>query len=130
MVTTLKNYFASNLKRLLKLKGANQKQLAEFIGVKQTSISNWINEVSSPDVDNLLKTHRYFGLKSLDDLVLQNLTTENTKWDTTSHHQHTYINELLAAKDKIIKLQDEKIERLENELNGAPAVTKKTHPEF
>jgi transcriptional regulator with XRE-family HTH domain len=114
----LKNYFASNLKKLLKVKGANQKQLAEFVGVKQTSISNWINEISSPAVNDLLKIYQYLGIESLDDFLLKDIETGNVKLDKRLDNNIATTDELLAAKDKIIKLQDEKIENLESLLYG------------
>ena len=121
----MKNYFASNLKKLLKIKGVNQQQLATFVGVKQTSISNWINEVSSPDIDALLKIYQYLGIESIDDLILKNLETENVKLDKRLDSNISSLDELLAAKDKIIKLQDEKIKTLEAELNNQPVVLQK-----
>jgi transcriptional regulator with XRE-family HTH domain len=66
---------------MAKMKGANQKQLADFVGVKQTSISNWINEITMPDVNNLLKIYQYLGIESVDDLILKNIETGNVKLD-------------------------------------------------
>lgn len=122
MVNILKNYFSSNLKRLLKLKGANQQRLANFVDVKQTSISNWINGVTAPDLNNLVKIYQYFGLKSLDELVLKNLERKEVKLPAGPDNPAASADELLAAKDRIIQLQDEKISVLEQKLNRHPAV--------
>ena len=113
----MKNNFSSNLKKLLKLKGANQQKLGNFVGVRQTSVSNWINGVSSPDVDNLLKIYQYFGLKNLNALVLENMETGKVEFDERIDKDISSIEELLAAKDRIIRLQDEKIAVLEAQLN-------------
>lgn len=121
----MKNYFSSNLKKLLKVKGVNQQNLANFVGVKQTSISNWINEVSSPDVNDLLKIYQYLGIDSLDNLILKNLEVGDVKLDRRLDNNISSVDELFAAKDKIIKLQDEKIEVLENELNSLRTVVQK-----
>lgn len=118
----MKNNFSSNLKRLLKLKGSNQQRLANFVDVKQTSISNWINGVTAPDLNNLVKIYQYFGLKSLDELVLKNLERKEVKLPAGPDNPAASADELLAAKDRIIQLQDEKISVLEQKLNRHPAV--------
>lgn len=76
------NYFSKNLKYLLKRFGVKQGELAEQVGKKQTTISNWINEVSEPDVSQLLIIHHYFGI-SLDALVKTDL--EKLKVVADSH---------------------------------------------
>lgn len=76
------NYFPKNLKYLLKRFGIKQGELAIQVKKKQTTISNWINEVSEPDVSQLLLIHHYFGI-SLDALVKTDL--EKTKVVTDNH---------------------------------------------
>lgn len=65
-------FLTRNLVFLLKKYGATQLQLALYAGVSQNSISNWINEVSSPNVAVLVKIHQFFGI-SLDALILTDL---------------------------------------------------------
>lgn len=125
MVNILKNYFSTNLKRLLKLKGANQQKLASFVDVKQTSISNWVNGVTAPDLNSLVRIYQYFGLDSLDDLVLKNLEKNDISPDAKPDAPVVSVDELLAAKDRIIKLQDEKINVLEQKLNKQPVIVQK-----
>ncbi len=75
-------FLSRNLVFLLKKFGATQAQLAIYCGVSQNSISNWINEVSSPNVPALMKLYQFFGV-SLDALVLTDL--ENSDIDFTEH---------------------------------------------
>lgn len=67
------NYFATNLKFLIKRFGIKQGDLATQVKKQQTTISNWINRVSEPDVSQLLIIHQYFGI-SIDALVKTNLS--------------------------------------------------------
>jgi transcriptional regulator with XRE-family HTH domain len=135
----MKNYFSTNLRKLLKKKGANQKQLAKFVGVKQNSISNWVNEVSSPTLNDVLKIYQYLGIASLDDLVLKNFETEDIKLEKRLSNNIATLDDLLAAKDliidskdklldekdKVIKMLEEKIEGIEIQLSDSLIVTQK-----
>jgi transcriptional regulator with XRE-family HTH domain len=78
------NYFSSNLKYLIKKFATNQEQLAFHVNKKQTTISNWINEISVPDLRDLVKIYQYFGI-SIDALVLSDLS--NGKVVTDEHVQ-------------------------------------------
>lgn len=66
------NYFSSNLKFLIKRFKTSQQDLALYIDMKQTSVSNWINGVSTPDIDILVKIHQFFGV-SMDSLLKTDL---------------------------------------------------------
>lgn len=70
------SFLSKNLLFLLKKYGATQAQLASYVDASQNSISNWINEVSSPNVAILIKFHQFFGV-SLDGLVLTDLEKSN-----------------------------------------------------
>jgi len=67
------HFFASNLKFLLKRFGVNQIELAQYMNRQQTSVSNWINGISVPDVDDLVKIHHFFGF-GMDALILMDLS--------------------------------------------------------
>jgi transcriptional regulator with XRE-family HTH domain len=66
------HFFCENLKYLLKKFGVNQTELAVYINRQQTTVSNWINGISVPDVDDLVKIYHYFGF-GIDALVLMDL---------------------------------------------------------
>lgn len=76
------NYFSSNLKYLLKRFYTTQAELASYIGKSQNSISNWINEISTPDVGDLIKINQFFGI-SIDALIFIDL--KNGKIITNEH---------------------------------------------
>ena len=56
--------FADRLKYLRQSKELNQVQLAEKLGVKKQSISNWENDNIMPSVDMLIKIADYFRVST------------------------------------------------------------------
>lgn len=66
----------SNLKYLLKRFDVTQSQLALWLNVRQTTISNWINGIGSPSVEELVGIYHYFGI-SVQDLIFTNLSEGN-----------------------------------------------------
>lgn len=70
------NYFVKNLKYLLQRFAVKQSEIAFQIGKSQNSISNWTREVSSPDINDLIGIHQFFGI-SLDVLIFQDLENGN-----------------------------------------------------
>lgn len=69
------NYFADNLRYLLKSKGKTQGWLAEKIGKDRTSIGAYVNRKSIPDQNLTIEIAHILGV-SLDDLLLQDMTSE------------------------------------------------------
>ena len=63
-----KNYFSENLAYARKLKGFRQHELADWIGVRPNTISNYEKGVSEPDYDTLGKLKAFLEV-SADDLV-------------------------------------------------------------
>lgn len=63
-----KNYFSENLAYARKLKGFRQYELADRIGVRPNTISNYEKGVSEPDYDTLGKLKTFLEV-SADDLV-------------------------------------------------------------
>ncbi|MBQ9631984.1 MAG: helix-turn-helix transcriptional regulator [Lachnospiraceae bacterium] len=55
----------SNIKRIAKLKGIRQVDIANYMGVSEGSVSNWIKGTNSIDIENLAKLCQYLGV-SLD----------------------------------------------------------------
>lgn len=78
------NYFGRNLKYLLKRFDVTQDELALQTDKKRSSISNWINEISMPNVADLIAIRQYFGI-SIDCLILEDL--KNSKVVTDQHVQ-------------------------------------------
>lgn len=56
--------FATRIKNLRQSKELNQVQLAEKLGVKKQSISNWENDNIMPSVDMLVKIADFFQVST------------------------------------------------------------------
>lgn len=89
------NYFKKNLKYLIKRFAITQAQLAFQVGKNQNTISNWINGVSVPDLDDLVLLYHFFGI-SIDYLAFDDL--ENSNLITDSHIQEMKINGKVLGK--------------------------------
>lgn len=57
--------FSERLKRLRKSKGLKQQELAEILGIKRNTYSDWENGKTEPSFDNLIKLADFFEV-SLD----------------------------------------------------------------
>ncbi len=56
--------FAIRMKNLRLSKGLNQVQLAEKLGVKKQSISNWENDNIMPSIDMLIRIADFFHVST------------------------------------------------------------------
>jgi transcriptional regulator with XRE-family HTH domain len=56
------NYLAKNLKYLRRRFNVSQQLLARQVGKGQTTIGNWENRVSRPNVEEISTIARYFGV--------------------------------------------------------------------
>lgn len=88
------NVFRLNLKYLLEKFGVRQAQVGLFIGKSQNSISNWINNVSVPDLRDLVGISQFFGVSidamTFEDLAKANLiTTEHLEAFRTNNKRRT-----------------------------------------
>lgn len=54
--------FQQTLKELIKSRGITQKELAEFLGVKQNTVSDWINRGTSPKIEHIYRIADYFSV--------------------------------------------------------------------
>lgn len=55
-----------NLRRLINSKGVDQKILADYLGLSEMSVSNWVNGVKYPRMGNVQKMADYFGVMKSD----------------------------------------------------------------
>lgn len=63
------NNLAKNLLFLRRRNRINQTELASRVNKRSTTISNWENKLSEPNVQELIEISNFFGV-SLDDLVM------------------------------------------------------------
>lgn len=61
-----KDLMAKNLKRFMKQKGINRKELSQAIGVPYSTISEWISGNVYPRIDNIEKMANFFGVEKAD----------------------------------------------------------------
>lgn len=61
-----KNIFASNLKKYMKLKGKNRKEVSEALDVSYYTFSDWVNGKKYPRMDKVEKLAEYFGILKSD----------------------------------------------------------------
>ncbi len=72
-----KEIFAKNLSYYLSINGRNQKEVAEYLGVAQSTFNEWANAKKYPRIDKIEKLANYFGiLKS--DLIEEKGSTDST----------------------------------------------------
>lgn len=57
--------FRKRLKELLLSSGKTQKELAEFIGVKQNTVNDWLNNGTSPKIEQLYRIVDFFQYLSI-----------------------------------------------------------------
>lgn len=62
---SIKKTAGKNLKRICKMKGIKNAQIASFMGVSTSSVSHWFNGDNFLDIDNLYKLCCHLGV-SLD----------------------------------------------------------------
>lgn len=65
-------YLAQNLKYLREQRGLKQQELADILGVKQSTVGNWEAGKREPEINMLVCIAEYFNV-SLDNLVLKEL---------------------------------------------------------
>ena len=75
-------YFAEKLKKIISKEGLSASKFAEKIGVQRSSVSHILSGRNKPSLDFVLKIY-----KSIDNIDLEWLLSENT--ENESHLEHT-----------------------------------------
>lgn len=139
MFIFMNNYLAKNIAYLIKARHLRQLNMADAIGRKQNTLSNWMNGVSEPPVTDLINIYQYFKIP-LEDLLFKDLEkagmaespglgNQESKRKQMSiptslkeSYTHDVQEQIIEAKEKIIrllettqKMHEEKIQRLEKE---------------
>lgn len=68
----------AQLRKLRKQSGVSQAELAERLHISRQSISKWENDLSSPDVEMLIKLSQFYHL-SIDEIVNNPLHNEEAQ---------------------------------------------------
>lgn len=105
-------FFAANIKYLRSVKGVNQSDLGEAMGVTPSTVAGWETGKSSPHFQVLLKLREYFqvDLESLVYRDLQKTTSQENIRDIATDAGITSLVRLLFDQLK------EKIEALERRI--------------
>ena len=59
---SIKKTVGENLRKVCKVKGIKNKQIADFIGVSESCVSNWFRGRNSFDIDNLYSVCQFLGV--------------------------------------------------------------------
>lgn len=51
----MSHFFAENLADLLRIKGVTQKQLADNLKLRPSTVNQWVNGKREPDFENLIR---------------------------------------------------------------------------
>lgn len=70
----MKNYFAQNLKYLRTKYNLTQEQLANNINSTRSTVNNWENEISEPNLDMIRKLTETFNIK--DNIIFEDLKSK------------------------------------------------------
>ena len=103
--------FAHYLRILRELKKVNQRTVADYLNVKQTTYSNYEKGISLPNAEMIVLLSEFFGVP-LNELLFGKEATVLEE-PSPDYHLSRKI-EILEVK---IKLQEKQIQSLERELN-------------
>lgn len=97
MIYTIMTVFGKNLKKYMALKGVTQTALAEQLGMKQGSISDWLRKDIMPEAKKIGMIAKILGVTTNDLL-------NETDSQTIEHKDEMVLisKELLDAKDREI----------------------------
>jgi len=65
-VSNQREVFSKNLKSLIESRGIDQRILADYLGISEMSVSNWVNGLKYPRMGNIQKMADYFGVLKSD----------------------------------------------------------------
>lgn len=61
-----KEIMARNIRKYMELKGVNQTEMANAIGVKYMTLSDWVHGKTYPRIDKIELMAKYFGITKAD----------------------------------------------------------------
>lgn len=85
--------FRMNLNRFLSTSGKMQKDLADYVGAKTTTVSGWTRGVSYPRADAMEKIARFFGVPT------SRLVGDP---DASASENYTYVKPITTCEARII----------------------------
>ena len=82
-----KEIFSANLVFYLEKKQVMQKDLAKYLGVSQSSITDWIKKRTYPRMDKLQLTAQFFGIEITDLVEPRNKVSATTNKTVSDKEQ-------------------------------------------
>ena len=58
----VRKIIGDNIKAICEMKGIKQIEIAEFMGISQGSVSNWMKGINSIDIENLARLCEFLGI--------------------------------------------------------------------
>lgn len=58
----VRKIIADNIKTICEMKGIKQIEIADYMGISQGSVSNWMKGINSIDIENLAKLCEFLGV--------------------------------------------------------------------
>ena len=113
-------YFSQNIKILRKSKRYIQDRLAELLGVKPNSISNYEHGVREPTIDQIGQFIKIFDI-SADDLLFKDLSEKmevTIEVHEVKHEYNTSYCQLCKQKDHTIQVLEELNELLRDKVHS------------
>ena len=114
--------FRKNLNDLLSSSGKLQKDLAEYVGAKTTTVSGWTRGISYPRADAMEKIALFFGVPTS-----RLVGSEDLNVDLSSTFDNLPADEIRLLIPGVSKLPPEQVERTKN---AFLAMFKVTYPEL
>ena len=91
---TDREIFRENLNYYLSLQGKKQKDLADYVGAKTTTVSGWTRGISFPRADAMEKIAMFFGIRT------SQLVSENS---------HNELDQMRAEETELIHTPEARI---------------------
>jgi transcriptional regulator with XRE-family HTH domain len=114
----------ATLGRLRSKRNLSQQEVADFVGVKQTTYQSWESEKTSVKLDHLPKLAEVLRVDMVDLLPQENhyqiVNNSHNKGQSinayhVAHHTVDYRDELISTQQKHIKMLELKISQIEND---------------
>ncbi len=116
--------FGTRIKQLREIKGFSQQVVADHLGMTQANYHKLESDKSDIRLEYLEKLAMFYKV-SLAELITAEHSSVHIENNSYNHNgvvmgDPEFVQSLLNAKDELLKLKDEKIAWLEQQLNNKP----------
>src|SRR5690625_7403346 len=107
-MSTQREIFSKNLKKLIEKRGIDQRILADYLGISEMSVSNWVNGNKYPRIGNIQKMADYLGVKK-SDLIEDNSDEKDV---TSSKYNYYTVSISAGVPINIAGITNEDVEKI------------------